>query len=317
MAFTKENDMKNLAFVLVTSFLASSVAFSQVAEQLLTRDLLASQKTMAADTKIYSYFNTSAHPSFNSLEGRREFVQRVLSGAASSFWRMDFTNNDRAAFANGPGMYFAIDPHISKKYGNSFVEMNIPQGSRFINVVNAITINKDTMAALQAEGFFSESDKAILFPPDKPTGKRGFYRDTLRAVVAPQYANFRRMIQNIFASNNIQFVEYNFNTSLSGFCKSAKTSAFLFVGARDPRNSEAAQITEDFSAVNMYSTEIDFQNKTTQEENRLSEITKFRTLLDDMANLRAQKIAIPKTLIPSRYSAEEVKAIKAQTYNCL
>ena len=308
--------MKHLAFVLVASFLTSSVAFSQVAEQLLARDILATKKSMPAATKIYSYFSIQPNSYFDSLTNRREFVQRVLKNGATSFWNMGFNNNDRTAYACGPGMYFAIDPHISKKYGNSFVEMTIPQGTNYINVVNAITINKDTMAALVSENFITEADKAILFPPDKPTGKRGFYRDTLRAMVVPQYAKFRKMVQNIFATNEIQFVEYNFNTSLSGFCKSAKTSAFLYVGLQDTRNSESARVSESFSDVNMYSTEIEIKNQSSEEESRQSEIVKFRSLLDEMSNLRAQKIAIPKNLIPSRLSTEEIKTIKLQTYSC-
>jgi hypothetical protein len=308
--------MKHLAFVLVASFLTSSVAFSQVAEQLLARDILATKKSMPAATKIYSYFSIQPNSYFDSLTNRREFVQRVLKNGATSFWNMGFNNNDRTAYACGPGMYFAIDPHISKKYGNSFVEMTIPQGTNYINVVNAITINKDTMAALVSENFITEADKAILFPPDKPTGKRGFYRDTLRAMVVPQYAKFRKMVQNIFATNEIQFVEYNFNTSLSGFCKSAKTSAFLYVGLQDTRNAESARVSEVFSDVNMYSTEIEIKNQSSEEESRQSEIVKFRSLLDEMSNLRAQKIAIPKTLIPSRLSSDEIKTIKSQTYSC-
>lgn len=308
--------MRNLSFILVASVLASSIAFAQVAEQLLTRDLLASQKTMPADTKIYTYFNRDAHPSLNSLEGRHAFAQRVLTGAASNFWSMGFTNSDKAAYACGPGLYFAIDPHISKKYGNAFVETAIPQGTRYINVVNAITINPDTMAALLSEKFFTDDDRAILFPPDKPTGKRGFYRDTLRTMVMPQYAKFRKMVQGIFAANEIQFVEYNFNTSLLGFCKGAKTSAFLFVGMQSSTNPESAKISEAFSEADLYSTEVEYQNQTSEEQVRLSEISKFRTLLDDMANLRAQKVGIPKTMISSRYTPEEIKTIKSQTYSC-
>lgn len=308
--------MKNLAFVLVTSFLTSSIAFSQVAEQLLTRDLLASQKTTPTATKLYSYFNIKPSSYFDSLTNRREFVQRVLKNSATSFWDMDFNNNDRTAYACGPGMYFAIDPHISQKYGNSFIELTLPQGTHYINVVNAITLNKDTMAALVSENFITEADKAILFPPDKPTGKRGFYRDTLRAMVVPEYAKFRKMVQRIFATNEIQFVEYNFNTSLSGFCKSAKTSAFLYVGLQDSRKNESARVAESFSDTNMYSTEIEIKNQSSEEEIRQSEIIKFRSLLDEMSKLREQKITVPKTLIPSRLSAEEIKTIKSQTYSC-
>lgn len=308
--------MKNTFLIWVASVLASSVAFSQVAEQLLTRDILASQKLMASDVKIYTYFWRDAHPSLNSLEGRHEFAQRVLSSAAGSFWNMDFQDASPKNFACGPGLYFAIDPNISKQYGNSFLEMTISKGTRYITVVNAITINNDTMAALQAESFFGETDKAVLFPPDKPTGKRGFYRDTLRAMVMPQYIKFRKMVQKIFSENNIQFIEYNFNTSLSGFCKSAKTSAFLFVGAQNPSDSRSAKIMSEFSDVDMYSTEVFFQNQTAQEMVRLAEIAKFRTLLTDMADLRAQKIGIPKTMISDRYSAQEIKEIKSQTFSC-
>lgn len=307
--------MKNL---ILTAFLvlASSTAFSQVAEQLLTRDILASEKVMPSDVKIYSYFWRDAHSSLNSLKGRRDFTQRVLSDAGGAFWNMDFQDSSPKNFACGPGLYFAIDPHISRSYGNSFIEVTIPKDTRYISVVNAITIGKDTMSALQAEGFITEADKAVLFPPDKPTGKRGFYRDTLRAMVMPKYSRFRKMVQNIFSDNNIQFVEYNFNTSLYGFCRSAKTSAFLFVGARNPNDSRSARITSEFSEVNMYSTEVRFENQTAEEENRLTELSKFRGLLDEISKLRSKKMAVPKTLIPSLYSTEEVSAIKSQIFSC-
>lgn len=307
--------MKSL-ILLSTFILVSSTAFSQVAEQLLTRDILAGQKSLTADTKIYTYFRRDAHPSLNSVKGRHEFVQRTLSYAAGSFWNMSFQDASPKNFACGPGLYFAIDPHISKQYGNSFIEMTIPQGTQYISVVNAITINKDTMAALISEKFFGETDKAILFPPDKPTGKRGFYRDTLRAMVLLEYVQFRKMVQNIFAMNGIQFVEYNFNTSLYNFCRSPKTSAFLFVGMQDPQNSTAAKISADFSETNMYSTEAIFENQSAEEENRLTEIAKFRALLEEISNLRAQKIAIPKTLIPSKYTPEEIKEIKSHSFSC-
>lgn len=314
--------MKNLAFALVTSFLTSSVAFSQVAEQLLTQDILTSQKVMEADTKIYTYFTINPHASFNTLEGRREFVQRaVLSNAAGKFWDMRFTNDSRKDFACGPGLYFAIDPHISKQYGNSFIEMTIPKGTRFINVVQAIPVKQETINALIAEGFMTEADKSILFPADnRPLNNRkdrtGFYRDTLRAMVNPKYTRFRNLVQKIFATNGIQFVEYNFNTSLSGFCKHAKTSAFLFVGVKNLKDATKAKITAEFSSVDMYSTHVSFQNKSSEEVVRLNEILKFRTLLDDMTNLRASGTGVPKGYILQRYSSAEVQDIKDQTFNC-
>ena len=114
---------------------------------------------------------------------------RFLSMA---FWDAEFTDTSTKNYAAGGGLYFAIDPQISKQYGNVFIKITVPAGTPYINVVAPIPLKKDTLAALVSEGHITTADYAVLFPK-----QTGFYRDTLRAMVDPKYSSFRNLVQNI------------------------------------------------------------------------------------------------------------------------
>lgn len=303
--------MKNFLFILVSASFISS-AFAQQAEVLLTKDLLTSAKVLQNDIHIFNYFTLEkVWPELESAAGREAFVQRYLSQRAGSFWDFDFTDSSTKNYAAGAGLYFAIDPLISKTYGNSFIELVIPKGTRIINVVNPILLKKATQAALIAEGYLQPEDLIELFPK-----QNGFYRDTLRAMVDAKFLKFRKLVQNIFSTESIQFVEYNFNSSLNSFCTKHSYSAFAFVGKVNQSNSKTAVMDESFSNVSMFSTELEFPNQTSNELETRAHILKFRTTLEQIATTTLPSSQIKKQIILKNYTPEAYQQEKIQTFSC-
>ncbi len=292
--------------------LFSIQSFSQVAEQLLSRDIMTSKKVLKSEINLYNYFYLSQGDWVSDQAKRESYIKDYyLSPRAGSFWDADFTDTSTKNWAAGAGLYFAIDPLISKQYGNSFIKITLPAGTPFINVVAPIPLKKDTLAALVSEHFITTADYAILFPK-----QTGFYRDTFRAMVDPKYSGFRKLVQNIMDANKIQFIEYNFNTSLSGFCSGAKTSAFNYIGTRNLSDVKHAIVTSEFTKTSVYSTEISLPNQSSAEVTAQSQIVKFRSLLEEIAALRDSGKSVKKEFILSRLSAAEYAQIKAETYSC-
>jgi hypothetical protein len=296
--------------IVVALFFSGFIANAQSAAQsLLTRDLLVSAKTLKTEKSIYNYFTMpKGNPELNSIQGRQAFVNRYLSSRAGDFWRMDFTETSKSVNAAGPGLYFAIDPLISETFGDSFIEVRMPAGTRFINVVAPIPLKKDTLAALIGEGFIQQDQIPTLFPKDT-----GFYRDTLRMIVDPQFVNFRKLVQAIFTANQLRFVEYNFNTSLGNFCPGHSYSAFLFVGDLNSSNPRSAIVPVDFQSTMVFSTKIEIPNLTDAEMARKAEILKFKSTLEQIQD---KSTADSKKIISSNYSPDEFQAVKDETYSC-
>ena len=226
---------------------------------------------------------------------------------------MTFSDTTPSSWAAGPGLYFAIDPQISQRFGNTFIEMRLPAGTRFINVVNPLPLKKDTLAALQVEGYIVGSDIPELFPK-----QTGFYRDTLRVMVLPQFSKFRRLLQSILSQNQIQFIEYNFNTSLMGFCKSHSYSAFNYIGSVNLNDPKNAVITGEFKNVLLYSSELSFPNQTVAESEGLERIAKFRSVLSEVNGLlqKGRQSSAIQAYILSQYSSEEYSALKRSAFSC-
>lgn len=280
-----------------------------MAESLLTRDLMTSAKILTSEKHIYNYFGLrQVHPSFGSEQGRHEYINRYIAARSGDFWSDDFTNTSTTNFAAGAGLYFAIDPLISQTYGDTFVQMTMPVGTRFFNVVSPIRLKKDTLAALVSEGFVTQAQIPILFPK-----ALGFYRDTLRMMVDPQFKPFRKMVQHLFSVNQIKFVEYNFNTSLGNFCPGHSYSAFVYVGEENPNDPKNAIVPPPFNAAMMLSTALDFGNISPGEQAVKNETVKFRTTLEQIKGLNT---AAAKQLISTVYNPAEYSAVKQATFSC-
>lgn len=296
--------------VIVTLVATGLIANAQsVAKSFFTRDLLTSAKTLKTEKRIYNYFHMqTVHPELETEQGRHAYVNRYLAARGGDFWRDSFTDTSPTYFAAGAGLYFAIDPLISQSYGDSFIEMTMPAGTRFINVVRPISLKRDTLAALVSEGYVTQSQIPLLFPKSA-----GFYRDTLRMMVDPQFRNFKKLVHQIFTANHIQFVEYNFNSSLGRFCATHSYSAFVYVGEQNESAPENAKVPQALQNTMLFSTQLNIPNLSAAEQARKDQILKFRSTLE---KIKGQSSASAKQIISSVYTPEDYAAVKDTAFSC-
>lgn len=294
-------------------------ASAQNAERLLGRDVMASAKTMPKDVHIYHYVPVEkVWPELTTPEGRTKWIDRYLSDVTGRFWDLHYRVG---AFINaGPGVYAAIDPYISspatvdepkQNFGTTMLEITIPRGTRYINVIKPVPIAKDTLDALVNEGIIARHQASFLFyKASGPTGL-GFYRDTLKNMTDAGFENFRAMFSHILQSNGIQFIEYNWKTGLVGFCKTNTmyAPAFNYIGTNpsDHRYS---------TGVSMASAVLVYPGLSGAEQDLGARSQKLIDVLRQIANLRSRGIKVPATLVSSAYSPGEFKQIKDTTYTC-
>lgn len=300
--------MKLLSSVFV--LLLSLSVSAQNAETLLTEDIMSSQKTLTRPVRLYNYFQvTELWAGLNTPAGRLAFTQNYLTARAAQFWDPQFNNDSKTSYASGPGLYLAIDPYISSGYGNSFVELTLPAGTRFINVVRKVDVRRQTIQALVAEGIIQNAHTTELF-------SNGFFRDTLRVMVLPQHQKFRQLVQEIFRKNQIQFVEYNFNTSLAGFCRRHGYSAFLYVGIPNAANPLQPRIDGAFTSVMLHSDAHQMAALTNPEVEQKSRIVRFRRFLYEISEILKQKRTLTRDFMLSRYTDDEMNELRGYTFSC-
>ena len=307
-------NVKNKVVFLLT-FLALSLSFSAQAEEqaiaLLNRDLSKSMKTMQESTRLYTYFNVAGQLStLDSLQKRNSLMQRFFANSLMQFWNLESTATKN--INAGLGLYAAIDPHVSRSYGNVFTEIGIAQGTKYLDVYSPILVGKDTIAALIKEDLILRNEiNAILIPSGK--GRYAFSRDTLRAMVKPEFKEFRKVVQRIFLTNKLVMLEYNWESSLPGFCRMNRASAFVIVGAVVKNAQGVSQIQESFSKTLI--SETGFPNQTELEKQTTQRVLKFKTMLSQMTakGTYAQKVKVVNTHYAD---ADEKLAVFDSTYSC-
>lgn len=285
-------------------------AKAQSAEALLARDLLAGVKTLAKDVRIYHYFNLAqVYDELKTPSGRAAFTSRYIEQVTARFWDLSFHAD---AYINaGPGLYLAIDPLISSKppnyFGNTMIELAVPAGTKYLNVVRAIPLAKDTLEALVGEGYFARHQLGSFFSKAAGASRLGFYRDTLKTMTDPGYEKFRSLVQRILTANHIQFIEYNWNTSLAGFCNKTSYSAFNYIGS-SPYNGM-------FRNLAMLS-QLSFPEPTAAEQEIAARVTKFRDVLEQIDQMKKRGVKIPKDFALGFYTPAELKQIKDMSFSC-
>ena len=306
--------MKNkVVFLLALVFL--SLGFSAKAEDqaiaLLNRDLSPSIKEIKKPTHLYNYFNVSGSlNTLDSLQKRNSLMQRFFATTMMQFWNLESTATKN--INAGLGLYAAIDPHISRSYGNVFTEIEIAKGIKYLDVYNPILVGKDTLAALIKEGLILRNEiSAILIPSGK--GRYAFSRDTLRAMVKPEFKEFRKIVQRIFITNKLVMLEYNWESSLPGFCRMNRASAFVMVGNIVKNAQGVSHVEENFSKTLI--SENGFPNQSNIEKQTSLRVLKFKKMLSEMSvkPTYSQKLRLVNTHYPD---ADEKLNIFDSTYSC-
>lgn len=309
------------AVILFAATVSSSFAFAQNAESLLKRDLMAGMRTMPKTVRMYHYFNApirndgSFYSEFLTSQGREQYVSaNYLRAVAGRFWDPNYLVEK---YVNaGPGVYFAIDPHISSKdFGRTMIEMEIPAGTRFLNVVKAIPIAKDTLAALISEKIILPAQASKVFFPTAGPTRLGFYRDTLKIMTLDSldkdpnlnYRRFRSLVSQVFQSMALEFIEFNWNTSLTGFCtKTGSFSAFNYIGLQPYAPRYRAQMTSP----------LNFPDLSATEQELAARVGKFRDVLTQLDLLKKRGMKVPKDFALRYYTPAEYQQIKSMTFGC-
>lgn len=303
---------------------------SSKAELLLTRDLMVGTAVMERDTRIYHYMVLGGYgpetpnleqvldwywKKYETEEKRKAEVVTYMNDVTGRFWNLGYVAEE---YINaGPGVYLATDPHISINFGqgrfpwtkSAMLEMTIPKGTRYINVVQNIFLKPDTLNALKEEGYVNDLAAQVLFTKEKVKSPV-FFRDTLRDMTQVKHQRFRSLVQRIFAAQNIQLVEYNWTTSLRGFCSKHTYSAFNFIGRPPQMGLDPAYVETPMAVIphlpNLSGEELAFLERT----------EKFKRVLGQISSLREANAKIPKGLVLTEYSAAEVRELKSKAFKC-
>lgn len=271
---------------------------------LLGRDLSKVILTLPKPVKIYSYFNViSATEELNSFDGRQSFLQRFFDTTLERFWDMNL--NSGTLINAGPGLYAAIDPHISQSFGNTMVEISVPAGTRYLDIHKNFPLGVDTLAALANEGIIASMLMSQIFTANGAQFEFG--RDTLKTMIKPEFSFFRRMVQEIFNRQNVVMAEYNWDTSLSGFCRVNSYSAFVIFGSRhDDKMADPFGKTLVFKSLLPALTE--------QEVSAANDTAKFKEVLQGVKERRTYRDKV--NFVNRHYTSQEKADVANQTYSC-
>lgn len=266
--------------------------------------------------RLYSYFNAALTqqgelwPTYQNVKYRYGLsgqTQFDLSYSAGQFWNQ---NNKVTQLVNGgPGLYLAIDPSISAKYGHSFYVINFPVGTSYIDVsdptwknVSKIKLSKNTLDLLVKEDFLKKSNVS------KYGYQNGYFtRLAMQFIAEEGNEKMRDLISKIFQRNKISLVQYSWERSKTKLiCKQNSSSAFVYIGFH-PESDLTVQVVR---------AKIDpevIQNSVFGSQYSVSERSESEHLvLDDTAALKnALDTNSTKSL-----SSEQLSRIKPVTFNC-
>lgn len=291
-------------FLAVLFIFFANAARAEEAAELLARDLSKAMLTMQKPVKLYSYFNViSVTAELDTPQGRQNFLQRFFNATMYRFWDMNLL--DSAYINSGPGLYAAIDPHISQSFGNTMVEILVPTGTRYLDIHKNVLLGNDTISALSSEGIISRGLMGELFVQKGEQFE--FSRDTMKVMIKPEFSFFRKMVQDLFNREKITMAEYNWDTSLAGFCRLHSYSAFVMFG-----NMSETGVTENFGKTLVFKAPLP---ALTDEENlSLSTNLKFIQVLEGVKSKKTYREKL--NFVNRAYSPAEKNELVNQTYSC-
>ena len=306
--------------IFVFTLVWSTWCLAQSARDLVLRDLSSQVKTFDREIRLFHYFNApsdsqnakSIHPGLSTRDERDTWLNTLVQLRAGVFW--DFNNHSTALINAGPGMYFAIDPNSSRDFGNSAVILNVKAGTRFISVLKPIKLGADTLAALVKEKVINKSQLAA---GEKTMGLgSGLYGAGLKNMVRSENSDFRKLLSDVFAELNIQFIEYLYQSHLAGFCKVANQSSFVFIGHAPAAPSEKdvlASIDDEYKNPLLLSD----LSGVTRDESEAAETDKFMRFRSVLAQIRIVGTgASAKKLIFEKLQESEIQDLADRSYAC-
>lgn len=322
--------MRNLRFISTFLILLalSPLAQAQSAMELFTKDVEPLIENFKKEIQLYHYFYAPTvkddsgknliHPSLHGYDSRQSWVRYLIDTRIKAFW--DLTNHSTAYINAGPGMYFALDPNSSKEFGESAVIMRVPEGLRYLNVFTVSKLKSATLKALVNEGIVTRNQ---LVPSATTLSlNSGFGGPALKNMVRPENLEFRKFISQFMQQQNIQFVEYHYQSHLAGFCKVASQSAFVYIGTK-PAQMQEEDMSEDeqlfdmlerpFFPAMLYS-DYAVEERRPEENRKLDLVTRFKNILTQI-RIKGTGLAAKK-LIQENLTENEINEIEAESYEC-
>jgi hypothetical protein len=279
-------------------------AVASESASLLERDLSPVILTLPKPVRMYSYFNVIAMTDeLNSPEGRQKFLQRFFDATMGRFWDMNLTASQY--INSGPGLYAAIDPHISQGFGNTMVEILVPAGTVFLDIHRNVILGEDTINALANEGIIARELMGELFV--SKNGRFEFGRDTMKFMIKPEFSFFRGMMQELFLRRNVVMAEYNWDTSVAGFCRLHGYSAFVMFGAM-----RGSGIEDNFGKTLVFKNEL--PALTDEEKRSLATTAKFKKVLEELKSRKTYRDKV--NFVNRSYTPAERDELVNQTYSC-
>ena len=322
--------MKKVKFVAIflLLLLLSPLASAQSAMELFTKDVEPLVESFKKEIQLYHYFyaptvkdeagKIQIHPSLHGYDSRQNWVRFLIDSRIKAFW--DLENHSTAYINAGPGMYFALDPNSSKEFGESAVIMRVPSGIRYLNVFNLSKLKTATLKALVNEGIVS---RAQLVPSATTLGlNAGFGGPALKNMVRPENLEFRKFISRYVQQQNIQFIEYHYQSHLAGFCKVASQSAFVYIGTK-PAQLQEENMSEDEQLFELLErpffpailhSDYQIEERTPEEVRKLDLVQKFKNILGEIRIKGTGQAA--KRLIHDNLTEDEINELEAESYEC-
>jgi hypothetical protein len=312
-------------FLLLT---LSPLAQAQSAMELFTKDVEPLINSFKKEIQLYHYFyaptvkdesgKTVIHSSLNAYDSRQSWVRYLINERTKAFW--DLTNHSTAYINAGPGMYFALDPNSSKEFGESAVLMRVPEGLRYLNIFTVSKLKTATLKALVNEGIVERNQ---LAPSATTLGlNSGFGGPALKNMVRPENLEFRKFISKYIHEQNIQFIEYHYQSHLAGFCKTASQSAFVYIGTKPAQIHEADMSKDEqlfdflerpFYPAMLYS-DYAVEERLPEESRKLDLVSRFKNILTQIRLKGTGQAA--KKLIQENLSENEINELESESYEC-
>lgn len=321
--------MLKLQVYLASMLMISSIGLAQTSNpdsdlnsdsaQLLMKDLGSAVKILPSEKIMFSYFRATI-PS-NSSEGKKpeartQYINRHSQSITQKFWSL---SHETSGFHMGSGFYLAIDPLISSdlspvsanRFGLDVVEIKLPAGTKYFSVARPIKLSEQTLSALVQEGYLGLNDLSLFnYTKGSETRTQVMSRDVFKNYTQARYLKFKKLMLKIFASNNITAIEYNWNSSLDYFCKSAKKVAFVLIGQPQSLENFSNVSLSGFSFTGVFDDVL--SNKTQQEIESEQRTVKLRTILHSQS--KAGSVGAADIL--SQVDASFVDQVRAETFSC-
>ena len=198
--------------------------------ELIKRDLSVTTKTLQHEVRGYHWFGSNI--SDRKISTTDSIFEKHFLDTAQNFW----TYASQQDHNIGPGFYAATDPDISKRYGNTMIEVIIPPGTKFIDVRGGVAdyqfeISQQTQNALNqiCNSGVVVNNQGVFYADilGQKTPFQSFLKQTL-TYIEPCYRVFNQAVAEL----GVEFIAYGWGPhhNMSHHCEPSILSSMVMLG---------------------------------------------------------------------------------------